>query len=141
MFKRFFLFAAVAMLALVVLAACGGGEEADEAAQDVATRIPNVPGAPAFEPATGASPAAGEAAAEPTAGGGGEVTVASVDIAFEPKELAIPADTDVVVLLPNNGAAQHNFSIDALGISVDQAPGQTDQKTTINAPPGTYEHY
>ncbi len=153
MFNRFFSFAAVAMLALIVLAACGG-EEADEAAQDVATRIPNVPGAPAFEPVTGASPAAGEAAAEPAGGeaapagdaaaaggGGGEVTVASVDIAFEPEALTIPANTDVVVLLPNNGAAQHNFSIDALGISVDQAPGQTDQKTTINAPAGTYEYY
>ena len=92
-----------------------------------------------------ASPVASpEACATPAAGGaatGQQVTVTSVDIAFNPEALTIPANTDVVVLLPNNGAAQHNFSIDALQISVDQAPGQTDQKVTINAPAGTYEYY
>ena len=77
----------------------------------------------------------------PVVGGGQEVTVESVDIAFIPEALTIPANTDVTFLLPNSGAAQHNFSIDALSISVDQAPGQMDQKVVINAPAGTYEYY
>lgn len=82
-----------------------------------------------------AEQAAGEAPAELT-----EQVVTSFDIYFEPKEVAIPADTDVTFNLPNDGAAPHNFSIDELNISVDQAPGATEQ-VVINAPAGTYEYY
>jgi uncharacterized cupredoxin-like copper-binding protein/mono/diheme cytochrome c family protein len=66
--------------------------------------------------------------------------VTAFDIYFEPKEITIPANSDVPFTLPNNGAAAHNFSIDELGISVDLAPGSTEE-TVINAPPGTYEYY
>ncbi len=104
------------------------------------------PMAAADEPATadedaaadeveGAEEAAGDAPAPATA-----QNVTSFDIYFEPKEITIPADTDVPFTLPNDGAAPHNFSIDELGISIDQAPGSTEE-TVINAPPGTYEYY
>jgi uncharacterized cupredoxin-like copper-binding protein/mono/diheme cytochrome c family protein len=83
----------------------------------------------------GAEEAAGEAPAPATA-----QNVTSFDIYFEPKEVTIPANTDVPFTLPNDGAAPHNFSIDELGISVDLAPGSTEE-TVINAPPGTYEYY
>jgi uncharacterized cupredoxin-like copper-binding protein/mono/diheme cytochrome c family protein len=66
--------------------------------------------------------------------------VTSFDIYFEPKEITIPANTDVPFTLPNDGASAHNFSIDELGISIDIAPGATEE-TVINAPPGTYEYY
>jgi len=66
--------------------------------------------------------------------------VESYDIYFEPSELSIPAETDVRVSLPNAGVTLHNFSIDELGISVDIAPGATEE-TLINAPAGTYEFY
>ena len=66
--------------------------------------------------------------------------VTSFDIYFEPKEITIPANTDVPFTLPNDGAAAHNFSIDELGIDVDLPPGSTEE-TVINAPPGTYEYY
>ena len=66
--------------------------------------------------------------------------VTSFDIYFEPAEVTIPANTDVPFTLPNDGAAPHNFSIDELGISIDQAPGSTEE-TVINAPAGTYEYY
>ncbi|MDP9369397.1 MAG: cupredoxin domain-containing protein [Chloroflexota bacterium] len=69
-----------------------------------------------------------------------QVTVVSYDIYFEPEEVTIPANTDVTVILPNDGAALHNFSIDALGINVDIPPGEM-QQTTINAAPGEYEYY
>jgi uncharacterized cupredoxin-like copper-binding protein/mono/diheme cytochrome c family protein len=82
-----------------------------------------------------AQEAAGEAPAPATA-----QNVTSFDIYFEPKEITIPADTDVPFTLPNDGAAPHNFSIDELGVSVDIAPGATEE-TVINAPPGTYEYY
>jgi uncharacterized cupredoxin-like copper-binding protein/mono/diheme cytochrome c family protein len=84
-----------------------------------------------------------QAVEEATGQGPAEVTaqtVTSFDIAFEPKEVAIPADTDVTFTLPNDGAAPHNFSIDALGISVDQAPGSVEE-VVINAPAGEYEYY
>ena len=79
--------------------------------------------------------AAGEAPDAATA-----QNVTAFDIYFEPKEITIPANTDVPFTLPNDGAAAHNFSIDELGISIDLAPGSTEE-TVINAPPGTYEYY
>ncbi len=68
------------------------------------------------------------------------VTVVSKDIFFEPTEVTIAADTDVTFVLPNEGAAPHNFSIDELDISVDLAPGETGE-VVINAPAGEYEFY
>lgn len=67
-------------------------------------------------------------------------TIESYDIYFEPKELTIPAGADVTVTLPNDGMTLHNFSIDALDINVDIAPGET-KTVTINAPAGSYEYY
>lgn len=78
-------------------------------------------------------------AAEADAEGAG-VEVLSLDIYFEPDEFSIPADTDVVISLPNEGAALHNFAIDELGIDVDIAAGATEE-VTINAPAGDYEYY
>lgn len=69
-----------------------------------------------------------------------ETTVTAYDIYFEPPVLTIPANTGVKVELPNEGVIPHNFSIDALDISVHIQPGET-QEVVINAPPGTYEYY
>jgi len=93
--------------------------------------------APAAVPAGGTAPAG---AAAPAGGDAAAQTVTAVDIAFQPKELTIPAGSDVPITLTNTGAAPHNFAIDALKISVDLAPGATEQ-TTINAPAGTYDYY
>jgi uncharacterized cupredoxin-like copper-binding protein len=136
---------AMASFALVMLAACGAGG-AEEVQEDV-TRVPTMsdaaaqatreaasapaatPGAEGGTPATGATTAAAMT-----------VDVVAHDIFFEPKEVTIPANTDVTVNLPNEGAAPHNFSIDALSIDVDIAPGATEQ-VVINAPAGEYEFY
>ncbi len=108
-------------------AASGGGEEETSGASD-----------------EGAGEEGDEASADEGAsddGASGEtVTVTSIDIAFEPAELTIPANTDVTFALPNDGAAPHNFTIDELDISIDQAPGESHE-VNINAPPGTYEYY
>jgi plastocyanin/mono/diheme cytochrome c family protein len=97
-----------------------------------------------------APPAATSAATTPTTtpddgGNGGDagptLEVDMVDIAFNPTELTIPANTDVTINLVNNGAATHNFNVDALGVqSGDYAGGQTGS-VTINAAPGEYEYY
>jgi len=58
--------------------------------------------------------------------------IGAYDIYFDPKEVTIPATTDVTVNLPNNGATLHNFSVTDhnnpdvpnLGIDVDlNVPG------------------
>ncbi|MBW3634316.1 MAG: cupredoxin domain-containing protein, partial [Chloroflexi bacterium] len=137
---------AVASFALVILAACGSP---DEVAHEDVTRVPIMSEAAALATETpgesvavvdaegGEAPEADEAA--PAADTGDEsaapaqtAEVVSYDIYFEPAEFSIPADTDVTVVLPNNGAAPHNFSIDELGIDVDIAPGATEE-TVINA--------
>lgn len=147
----------------IVLAACGSGDENE--VEPTVTRIPDAANAPVLT-ANGGSPAADDAAASPAAAEGDEAAaspgaaesspaagapstggpeaatfeVVSQDIFFEPEALTIPADTAVVVSLPNQGAAPHNFSIDELGIDVDQSPGQ-EQEIEINAPAGEYEYY
>ncbi len=90
--------------------------------------------------ATEASSEATGADAAPAEATGETVTVVSHDIYFEPTEVTISADTDVTFVLPNEGAAPHNFSIDELGISIDQTPGES-YESIINAPAGEYEFY
>jgi uncharacterized cupredoxin-like copper-binding protein len=140
---------AVASFALVVLTACGGeqahedvtrvpivSDAAAQATRDAANAPAATPGAEGATPAAGATPGAGDE----TATAAVSVQVVSNDIFFEPSEVTIPANTDVTVSLPNEGAAPHNFSIDELGIDVDIAPGATEQ-AVINAPAGEYEYY
>ena len=104
---------------------------------------PTFPPPPA--PAGGAAPtpapaADGEGGNAGDAATSNEFTIESHDIFFQPTEVEIPANQDVKILLPNLGAAPHNFSIDELGISVDLPAGATEE-VTINAPAGEYEFY
>src|SRR5215207_5494125 len=137
---------AVASFALVALTACGGGGEALEEvtrvpiASDAATQATReAASAPAATPgAEGATPAAGAtavASGDETTAATTSVEIVSHDIFFEPSKVTIPANTDVTVNLPNEGVTPHNFSIDALGIDVDIAPGATEH-VVINAPAG-----
>ncbi len=90
-----------------------------------------------------ASPEAAQCATPATGNTGtaaNTVTIEGVDINWNQKEVTITANTPVRVVLPNLGQAPHNFSVDALGISVDMPIGQTVE-TTITAPAGTYEFY
>ena len=89
--------------------------------------------------AADASAATAEAAGEAPAAASA-VTVTSFDIYYEPKEITIPANTDVTITLPNDGVSSHDFSIDALNVSVALPPGET-QTVVINAAPGSYEYY
>ena len=89
--------------------------------------------------AADASAATAEAAGEAPAAASA-VTVTSFDIYYEPKEITIPANTDVTITLPNDGVSSHDFSIDALNVAVALPPGET-QTVVINAAPGSYEYY
>ena len=140
MSRRWLTLVPAAALSLVVLAGCGNSDEMPEG--DV-TRVSGV----LNEPVIGATPEVAEETPADNGGdgsGGGavaqEVTIVSHDIYFDPKDVTVPAAADVKLVLPNEGAAPHNFSIDALNVSVDMGPGET-KDATINAPAGDYEYY
>lgn len=85
-----------------------------------------------FEPRTGyATPAAAPTVEQ------ADLVVELGDIYVEPETISIPAETDVQILLKNVGLSPHNFSIDALGISVDLEAGESTT-ITVSVPAGEY---
>lgn len=110
-----------------------------------ATPIAPICASPAAGTPFGGTPTSGEATSVPATPTGcgtpsAAVTLEAVDLAFKPSDLVILADTPDTVTVHNGGVALHNFSVDALGISVDVVPGET-KMVTINAPAGEYEFY
>lgn len=147
MAKRFFSMTGLAVVVLIVLAACGAPK--DEGPAPTVTRVASPINAPVLSP----TPAEGQEPAQPTAApsspeaggdngaasGAQEVTVTAHDIYFDPAEIHVKAGT-VKFILPNEGAAPHDFSIDALNVSVAMPPGET-QTVEVDLPAGTYEFY
>ena len=89
-----------------------------------------------------ASPAASPAASAPSVSAAStSVDVATVDLAFEPKEFTIPANTDVTITITNKGALQHDFAVDDLGVQSDLINSGDQTTVTVNAAPGTYEFH
>ncbi len=148
MAKRFFSMTGIAVIVLIVLAACGSPQ--DDGPHPTVTRVASPINAPVIsptpeagaetttEPTAAADADSGEATAEPAAGGQ-EVTIVGHDIYFDPADVTIKAGK-VTFDLPNEGAAMHNFAIDELGISVDMPPGTT-QTVDADIPAGTYQYY
>ncbi|MFL5759202.1 MAG: cupredoxin domain-containing protein, partial [Thermomicrobiales bacterium] len=129
MVKRLLSVAILAFVAMMALSACGSEEEA---ANPTVTRNPNAANVPVAGSPT-APGAANQTAAK-------EVTLKMVDIAFDPKNFTIAANTDVVIHLENDGASLHNFSVDSLKISEDvEAGGKKD--VTIKTGPGDLDYY
>ena len=88
------------------------------------------------------------AAATPGAGGEAGDVATSDQFTIESHDIFLHADRDRRSLrhrsdafcCRTSGVTAHNFSIDALDISVDIAPGET-KEVTIKAPEGEYEYY
>ncbi|MCC6674907.1 MAG: cupredoxin domain-containing protein [Thermomicrobiales bacterium] len=132
---------------LVLLIQHGDWNETYNAAVEASGGYPTPPPAPGAGATQTAQAEAGTAPAAPTSAPAGgdaqaaqDVTITMHDIYFDPAEVTIPANTPVTVKLPNQGAALHDFTIDALGINVQVNPGDTGE-VTINAPAGEYEYY
>ncbi len=87
----------------------------------------------------------GEAATTPAAAAGANsadsVEISMVDLAFEPSDLTIAADTDATIVLTNNGAAPHNFYFDDLDIHSGTLSSGDTETLTVNLPAGTYTFY
>jgi uncharacterized cupredoxin-like copper-binding protein len=128
----------VATVAMLLLSACGNVSE-NAMTHDAVTRVPEMSEAAAEATRTAGTPGAGEGggASVPAGEVAEEVTVAMHDIFFEPKDITIPANTNVKFILPNEGAAAHNFSIIDQDVSVDVAPGET-KDVVVNLPAGEY---
>lgn len=91
-------------------------------------------------PVAAASPVS-ESSPVASAAGANAFAVNTVDINFDPKELTIPADTDVKVTVTNKGVLQHDFTIDELKVATKLLNGGDSETVTINAKAGTYEYY
>jgi plastocyanin len=76
-----------------------------------------------------------------SSGSSGGQALEAVDNAFKPAQLTVPAGQKVTLVLKNDGATLHNFSIDALGVSKDVEAGK---KVTVSFTPtsaGTLSFY
>jgi plastocyanin len=140
--RLFALFATAIALSLglvLVVAAQDQATPTEGAATSCASPQPGIGGTPTVAATmTGMATPVGTNACGPAAG---QMTVEMIDINFNPKELTIPANTDVTINLVNKGVTAHNFNIDQLNVhSGDYSAGQTGT-VTINAAPGTYEYY
>jgi uncharacterized cupredoxin-like copper-binding protein len=135
---------AMTLLLTGTLAACGTESQNVEPTVtrvDVAgappTRTPTVPG--------GETPPPSGGAASPAPGGGGEqaggapttVEVDMVDLAFQPTEITIPANTDVTIKAVNKGALPHTFTIPDVA-DTGEVPGGSSAEVKVNLPAGDY---
>ncbi len=77
----------------------------------------------------------------PADGGSTAIEVSAVDIAFEQTEISGPADTEFTITVTNNGASQHDFVIDELGIKTKLLNPGESETVTVNAPAGDYTYY
>jgi uncharacterized cupredoxin-like copper-binding protein len=90
-----------------------------------------------------ASPEAtpGTPGATPAASGGDAVTIIAKDIAFEPTEFSIPADTDVKITLDNEGSLQHDFNIEDTDFATELLNGGESETITVNLEAGEYVYF
>lgn len=110
-------------------------------AQVIALKIGGTGSATAGIATPGASPSASPQAGASPVAGGTSVQIAAVDIAFDPPQFTIPANTDVKVTITNKGSLQHDFAIDALKIKTKLLNPGESVAITINAKPGQYQYY
>jgi plastocyanin len=95
--------------------------------------------------ASGETPAASGAAAATAVNGA--VTVTAKDNVFEPKSLAVPAETEVTVTLENKGAALHNFALvdqkgpDGKEIQTELIPGGQTDTVSFTLAAGSYDFH
>jgi plastocyanin len=82
-------------------------------------------------------------AGQPAPAPGGQQTtfeIDMVDLAFQPTELKIPANTDVTITAVNKGALPHTFTVPGVADTGEVPAGQSiDVK--VNLKPGTYDFH
>ena len=90
-------------------------------------------GTPEATPAEEASPAT-----QPVGEG---FNIDTVDLAFQPNALTIPANQGVKITVTNKGQLPHDFYCDPLSITTELIDPGSSTTVTINAAAGSYEFY
>jgi plastocyanin len=119
MFMRKALVLSMALVSVLTLAACGGGDETDG-------------GGATTPPATSPSPSPTETETS------GETRIAMEDNVFQPNSLEVASGTELE--LDNEGENPHTFTIDGEGIDVQVNSGENGT-ATIDLEPGTYDFF
>ena len=120
-----------AAAALVIAPAAVAAAYAKPSSQDA------TPGATPGTP--GATPEGTPVSGTPAAGGATTLEIGEYDLYFDPKEVSIPANTDVMVTVTNNGALQHNWDVLGTDFETKIAGGGDVQTITVNLPAGSYD--
>ena len=68
-------------------------------------------------------------------------TLTSVDLKFEPKDLRIPANTDVTIVFTNDGVMPHDVVVPSLGINSGRLDSGASIDVPVNAPAGSHMFY
>ncbi len=66
------------------------------------------------------------------------VTIDMVDLAFEPRNLVIPANTNVTITVVNKGAAQHQFEVEGQDVDSGLVNPGAKVDLRVNLSPGHY---
>jgi len=76
--------------------------------------------------------------------GGGDsaesITAVATEFEFDPADISIAADSAAEIVLDNQGAVEHDLTIDELDVEIYVEPGETNTGS-ITAGAGTYEIY
>lgn len=90
----------------------------------------------------GSGSGSGSGASDKSSNGSvGGQALETVDNAFKPAQLTVPAGQKVTVVLKNDGATLHNFSIDAVGVSQDVEAGKKATITFTPTSAGSLQFY
>jgi uncharacterized cupredoxin-like copper-binding protein len=73
-----------------------------------------------------------------TAPVGIEIEIHGTEFEFDPSTIEVPAGVPVTFVFMNHGVIEHDFTIEAVGLSMYADPGQT-VRDTVTFQPGTYE--
>lgn len=65
--------------------------------------------------------------------------ISTIDLAFKPNSLTIPANTDVEIVVTNEGKLPHDFVVAQLGISSGGLNAGDSATLKVNAAPGSYQ--
>jgi alcohol dehydrogenase (cytochrome c) len=114
---------------------------AEATAGATASAAPNTAAPTAAASAAPTSPPASTAPSAAASAAATTVALSAIDLAFQPKDFTIPANTDVTIEMTNNGAAIHDFF--QPDTKADTGQVQPGQKGTavVNLPPGTYQYW
>ena len=129
MTRRSFATLAVGVPGVALLYACTPGEPAPPSPTANVAFTQRQNGAQPTEPAS------------PAPGGGAQTSfdVSEVDLAFEPANFTIPADTDVTINVINNGALDHNWYVIGTDFRTQIAGAGAQESITVNLPAADYQ--